>query len=111
MKKSREGVSQDACLPRAIVSSSIGALLLWLLASISIPQFENSQLRMAFLRVAAKCPGLPYGQNSGGPDYINIAIDVALAAIAGVFIFLTIRDVRRKRRLARQESAGSEEEL
>lgn len=46
--------------------------------------------------VNAKCPGIPYGQDSGGPDYIDISIDAALVAVFGLFLYLTIRDMRRK---------------
>jgi hypothetical protein len=46
--------------------------------------------------VAAKCPGIPYGEYSGGPDYIDIAIDAILVAIFGWLLYLTVRDIRRK---------------
>jgi hypothetical protein len=46
--------------------------------------------------VYAKCPGIPYGSTSGGPDYIDISIDVGLVAVFGYFLYLTIRDMRRK---------------
>jgi hypothetical protein len=47
--------------------------------------------------VAAKCPGIPYGSQSGGPDYIDISIDAALAGVFCYLLYLTIRDIRRKR--------------
>jgi hypothetical protein len=46
--------------------------------------------------VYAKCPGIPGGEYSGGPDYIDISIDAALVAVFGLFLYLTIRDMRRK---------------
>ena len=103
-------ISARGPLPaRTIVSTSVLALLLWLFVSISVPQFENYQLKTALLRAEAKCPGLPYGQYSGGPDYINIAIDIALLSVAAVFIYLTVRDIRRKRRMDSEESDSLEE--
>jgi hypothetical protein len=55
--------------------------------------------------VSAKCPGIPYGSTSGGPDYIDISIDAALVAVFGLFLYLTIRDMRRK---AREKAATAE---
>jgi len=64
------------------------------------------------LRVFAKCPGLPYGSYSGGPDFIDISIDAGLAVVAAVFIALTVRDIRRKRKMTgdseNQEAEGDE---
>ena len=65
------------------------------------------------MKAVAKCPGLPLGGSSGGPDYIDLAIDGALAAVAAVFIVLTIRDLRRRRRSGTAtdgSSKGAEEE-
>jgi hypothetical protein len=50
--------------------------------------------------VVAKCPGIPGGSGSGGPDYINIALDAVLAIVFVAFLYLTIRDMRRKRKRA-----------
>jgi hypothetical protein len=69
-----------------------------------IPDFDALAWRVALLRAEAKCPGLPFGQNSGGPDYINIAIDVALVAATLAFIVLTIRDFRRRRKQGGQDT-------
>lgn len=57
--------------------------------------------------VSAKCPGIPYGSQSGGPDYIDISIDSALAAVFGYLLYLTVRDLRRKRK----SGGGDKEEL
>jgi hypothetical protein len=69
-----------------------------------IPDYGDLFSRLALLQAEAKCPGLPFGQYSGGPDYINIAIDVALVAATLAFIFLTIRDFRRRRREGVQDT-------
>ena len=61
------------------------------------------------LKVFAKCPGLPYGAYSGGPDYIDISIDIGLTVVAGMFIYLTVRDIRRKRK-AEYVEEGEESE-
>ncbi len=62
-------------------------------------EFRSYISESLLLRVEAKCPGLPYGQNSGGPDYINIALDAGLVAAAAFLVYLTVRDMRRKRRM------------
>ena len=64
--------------------------------SVSIP-FDNhaTEIKIA----AAKCPGIPGGSGSGGIDYINIAIDVGLVSLLALFLFLTVRDLRRKKRV------------
>jgi hypothetical protein len=49
--------------------------------------------------VAAKCPGIPGGSGSGGPDYINITIDVGLVGLFALFLELTIKDMRKRRKL------------
>ena len=87
-----------------IASFAIPALILWLLIERTISQFQSYTSEIAFLRVAAKCPGLPYGSNSGGPDYINIAIDLALAIVAGAFVALTIRDWRKRKKTGSSEN-------
>jgi hypothetical protein len=65
------------------------------------------------LRAEAKCPGLPFGSSSNGPDYIDLAIDGALAVVAAVFIALTIRDLRRRRKggFSEDESPDAEDDL
>jgi len=92
---------------RTIASFAIPPLILWLLIERTISQVQTFTAEIAFLRVAAKCPGLPYGANSGGPDYINIAIDLALAIVAVAFVALTIRDWRRRKRSGDSESADN----
>jgi hypothetical protein len=53
-----------------------------------------------FARIAAaKCPGIPGGQGSGGPDYVNITIDVGLVGLFLLFLMLTVKDMRKRRRL------------
>ena len=73
----------------------VSASLVLSMLSVSIP-FDNlaTEIKIA----VAKCPGLPGGSTSGGPDYINIAIDVGLVSLLGAFLYLTIRDMRRKRK-------------
>jgi hypothetical protein len=93
---------------RSLLSSAVAGLIFFILLSRLLEEFQKSSLEIALLKVEAKCPGLPYGQYSGGPDYINIAIDIGLAVVAGVFIYLTIRDIRRKRKLS--TSPGQSEE-
>ena len=71
-------------------------------------EYLSYQFQSALLRVEAKCPGLPYGSNSGGPDYIDISIDLGLGVVATVFIALTIRDIRRRRNP--EYSSGNEDQ-
>lgn len=85
---------------RNIVSISSAVLVTWVLVSRFITETLGYQFQSSLLRVFAKCPGLPYGAYSGGPDYIDISIDISLAVVAAVFIYLTVRDIRRKRRAA-----------
>jgi hypothetical protein len=80
-----------------LVSLIAGSIAFWLLLSRATEEYFSSQFQIALLRVEAKCPGLPYGQYSGGPDYIDISIDIGLGVVAAVFIALTIRDIRRRR--------------
>jgi hypothetical protein len=65
--------------------------------------FQSPQTSLSTVaRIAiAKCPGLPGGSGSGGPDYINIAIDVGLVALFGYFLYLTVKDMRRRRKQMR----------
>jgi hypothetical protein len=48
---------------------------------------------------AAKCPGIPGGSGSGGPDYINITIDFGLVGLFVLFLMLTVKDMRKRKRL------------
>ena len=83
---------------RSILSVSAAAIALWILLGRFVAEYLGFQLKSSLLKVFAKCPGLPFGAYSGGPDYIDISIDLGLAVVAAVFIALTIRDIRRKRR-------------
>jgi hypothetical protein len=57
----------------------------------------------ALIRIAAaKCPGIPGGAGSGGPDYINITIDYGLVGLFVLFLMLTVKDMRKRRKLARE---------
>ena len=82
---------------RSLVSLITASLSFWVLFNRATSEFFSVQLQISFLKVVAKCPGLPYGSTSGGPDYIDIAVDLGLAVVAAVFIALTIRDIRRRR--------------
>jgi hypothetical protein len=79
----------------ALVVFFVSASLLLNMLSVSIP-FDNlaTEIKIA----AAKCPGIPGGSGSGGIDYINIAIDVGLVSLLALFLFLTVRDLRRKKK-------------
>lgn len=81
----------------ALVVFFVSASLVLSMLSVSIP-FDNlaTEIKIA----TAKCPGLPGGSTSGGIDYINIALDVGLVSLLGLFLYLTIRDLRRKRNAA-----------
>lgn len=100
---------------RSLVSGTAGFLVAWLLFGRILNEYFNYEFQSSLLRVFAKCPGLPYGQYSGGPDYINIAIDLGLAIVGVWFVGLTIRDIRRKRRgdsmvnLGDAQKSGSKE--
>lgn len=83
---------------RGVVSALASVLIVWLLFGRILTEYFSYEFQTTLLRVFAKCPGLPYGQYSGGPDYINLAIDVGLTFVGIWFIGLTIRDIRRKRR-------------
>ncbi|MGI0090413.1 MAG: hypothetical protein ACREBS_01765 [Nitrososphaerales archaeon] len=96
--RQRRWMSYD--LAKTIFSASAALLLSWLLLVRAIPEFESFSSEVALLKVEAKCPGLPYGQDSSGPDYINIVIDVGLAVVAVLFVYLSIRDFRRRKNLA-----------
>ncbi|MDA4111695.1 MAG: hypothetical protein OK439_04100 [Thaumarchaeota archaeon] len=84
---------------RKFLSTSIVAISVFVLLSRAASEFGNYNFQALLLRVEAKCPGLPFGGYSSGPDYIDLAIDGSLAVVAAVFIALTIRDLRRRRRL------------
>ena len=84
----------------AIVTSETGANCLTL----------SQQIR--FLQVFAKCPGLGNLTNSNGQygtDYLDIAIDIGLAMIASLFIFLSVRDILRKRNDENNSDSESED--
>jgi hypothetical protein len=93
-----------------VLSALAAALAIWLLVSRAVSEYYGYEFQNLILRVFAKCPGLPYGSNSGGPDYIDISIDVGLTVVAAVFIALTIRDIRRKRRLGNSSEDGENSE-
>jgi hypothetical protein len=92
-------------------ASAVAALVaLWLLFGRFVSEFFAYQYQTSLLRVFAKCPGIPFGAYSGGPDYIDISIDIGLAVVAAVFIYLTIRDIRRKRRGGFAEDVQEEQD-
>jgi hypothetical protein len=90
---------------RKFTSAGIAAISLFVLFSRTLNQISDSRFLTLLLRAEAKCPGLPFGSTSGGPDLIDLAIDGALAVVAALFIALTIRDLRRRKR-----SGGTPEE-
>jgi hypothetical protein len=94
---------------KTIVSSAAATLAIWILFARVMDEYFGNEFRLMILRVFAKCPGLPYGAYSGGPDYIDISIDIGLTVVAAVFIYLTIRDIRRKRKANAFEEEGSAE--
>ena len=98
---------------RKFTAGSIVAISLIVLILRVLSEINNSAIENLLLRAEAKCPGLPFGSYSGGPDYIDIAIDGALAVVAAVFIALTIRDLRRRRKAGYYEEAedGGEDDL
>ena len=83
-----------------IASVLIGILSIIVVASIYsiLAQSPANSLETLIRIAAAKCPGIPGGSGGPGPDYINITIDVALVALFGIFVELTIKDLRRKRK-------------
>jgi len=98
---------------RKFTASAVIAISLFILVLRVFSEINNSAIENLLLRAEAKCPGLPFGQYSAGPDYIDLAIDGALAVVAAVFIALTIRDLRRRRKGGYFEKAedGGEEDL
>jgi hypothetical protein len=96
---------------KSFVSASATVIALWILFDRFISEYLGAQSETSLLKAFAKCPGLPFGAYSKGPDYIDISIDAGLAVVAAVFIALTIRDIRRKRRadLAKGEDAKDQE--
>jgi hypothetical protein len=90
-------------------TTAVAAVVLFVFVK-QIPDISSLASRLALLQAEAKCPGLPFGQYSGGPDYINITIDVALVAATAAFIYLTIRDFRRRRKEGMQSSHIDPEE-
>jgi len=90
------------------ISTSIAAIALFVLLSRVLHEINLFTLESFLLKVEAKCPGLPFGSSSSGPDYIDLAIDGSLAVVAAVFIALTIRDLRRRRRLGSNETKSSD---
>jgi hypothetical protein len=95
---------------KTIVSSAAATLAIWVLFARVLDEYFGNEFRLMILRVFAKCPGLPYGAYSGGPDYIDISIDIGLTVVAAVFIYLTIRDIRRKRKAGALEDEEDAEE-
>lgn len=81
-----------------ILTTAAVFILLYVAVTRIVGQFQKYSALEFLLRAEAKCPGLPFGQNSGGPDYINIALDLALIGAAAYLVYLTTRDLRRKRR-------------
>lgn len=82
-----------------IVYVMISLLVLLIIATIySFLTRAPVDSALTLLRIAAaKCPGIPGGSGSGGPDYINITVDVGLVGMFMLFVLLTIKDMRRKR--------------
>ncbi|MGI0078859.1 MAG: hypothetical protein ACRECH_04485 [Nitrososphaerales archaeon] len=93
-------------IPQEILSVSAAVILVYLLLIRVATEFHSYLSETILLRVEAKCPGLPYGSTSGGPDYINIALDIGLLAAAAYLVYITVRDISRKRR--RQVRLGAE---
>ena len=97
--------SNHRSIPPGTLSVSAALILVYLAVGRITAEFHSYLSETILLRVEAKCPGLPYGSTSGGPDYINIALDIALVAAAAYLIYITVRDILRKRR--RQARMGS----
>ncbi|MDA4130640.1 MAG: hypothetical protein OK457_07705 [Thaumarchaeota archaeon] len=95
---------------RQFFSTGIAVIALFVLISRALHEINVFTFNDLLLKVEAKCPGLPFGGSSNGPDYIDLAIDGSLAVVAAVFIALTIRDLRRRRRLGPGGSESSEQE-
>jgi hypothetical protein len=83
---------------KTLLSAAAATFATWLLVARALEEYFGYEFQNMVLKVFAKCPGLPYGAYSGGPDYIDISIDIGLTVIAGMFIYLTVRDIRRKRK-------------
>jgi hypothetical protein len=98
----------ESVLAKAIVLVlAVLASASFILSVIQALASNNNKLSSAIRIAAAKCPGIPGGSGSGGPDYINIGIDVGLFALFGFFVFLTVRDVYRKKRSASEQTETS----
>jgi len=99
---------------KTLASAAAATFAIWLLVARALEEYFGYEFQSMILKVFAKCPGLPYGAYSGGPDYIDISIDVGLTVVAGMFIFLTVRDIRRKRKAGyledEEDSEGQEEQ-
>ncbi len=89
-------------LGRAEKIASILIAILAIMVAASIYSFlahsPANSLETLIRIAAAKCPGIPGGSGGPGPDYINITIDVALVALFGIFVELTIKDMRRRKK-------------
>ncbi len=114
MSRSRSLKLPSGIEAKNLISATGATLAIWLLVARAVEEYLGNEFRVTILHVFAKCPGLPYGAYSGGPDYIDISIDIGLSVVAFVLIYLTIRDIRRKRRGASledgEESENPEEE-
>ena len=53
---------------RKFTSAGIAAISLFVLFSRALSQISDSRFLTLLLRAEAKCPGLPFGSTSGGPD-------------------------------------------
>ena len=95
---------------RKLLSIGIVVISLFVLVSRALSEAGASHFLTFLLRAEAKCPGLPFGSASGGPDLIDLSIDGALAGVAALFIALTIRDLRRRRRAESESDDTSSEE-
>ncbi|MFI5421369.1 MAG: hypothetical protein ACHQ1H_10425 [Nitrososphaerales archaeon] len=109
--RTKMNVNQHFSL-RKFTSAGIAAISLFVLFSRALNQIGDSRFLTLLLRAEAKCPGLPFGSTSGGPDLIDLAIDGALAVVAALFIALTIRDLRRRKKAGNVsgESSTSEDD-
>jgi hypothetical protein len=81
-----------------LVMGSIIALVIASYLSFMFKEPTNSISTLARI-AAAKCPGIPGGQGSAGPDYVNITIDFALVELFVLFLMLTVKDMRKRRKL------------
>ena len=66
---------RSAIQAKNLLSIIAASLAFWLLLSRTGSEYLSSEFQIALLKVEAKCPGLPFGAYSGGPDYIDISID------------------------------------